>query len=157
MTQYERYKQLSLAFEYTFRGIKLNHVLALDLWTLAKKGNICSWKSLFKPFLAYNVDDIKMPLDCHFMATDYSTSGRKDHKNLFNSVISKLCDKPYVNHCLSNRLLRIHISIHPVTFVKVLFLMHINTNQLDVSFYNKVKIICEYIFLCNFILDLDKN
>ncbi len=157
MTQYERYKQLSSSLSVSYKGVKLNHVIALDLWGKAKGRKIFSWKSILKIFLSYDFNQKILPTDKTFLATNFSIYGRKDHAELFEEVIRKIDNAPYVYHVKPGTFIGLKLSLYPLFIVKQLFEILYTIRCADISFFEKLKVACEYVFLCNTILSLHKK
>lgn len=157
MTQYERYRQLSASLEYSFKAIRLNHVIALELWGKAKGSNLFSWRSILKIFLAYDFNSNVLPNDRPFIATNFSIYGRKDHAELFDEVIKRINKPPYVYHVKPGKFIGMKFTFNPLFIARQLLKIFSIIRNADISFFEKCKVTCEYLFICNTILELDKT
>ena len=59
MNKFEKYKQLKEQFDFVYKGIHLNRVLALSIWGLANKELRFSWKQYALALLSIDVRRLK--------------------------------------------------------------------------------------------------
>lgn len=146
---YENFKK---EFDFIYKGIHLQKVVALTMIDISKHPNRNGgWRSLINLFKTF---------DCGRMDTDkpiLSTFGqyrRKDHQELFYNVMSKLDDsKVSIYNTLDWKL---KIVVHPLIIFKVLKYVFSMSN-VKMSFSNKLRLIAMTVFYCNFVEELLKN
>ena len=152
MNNVDRYRNILKSLEYNYRGIELSHIVALKIWGEARGRQVFLWRHIANVIKAYNVKELKLPDSNGFFAT-YMEEWRKDHYELYNTVISRLSITPARNDLFN---IRKCLSFHPLVIIKLFKHFIKSHNTRDLSIKNKIQWFSEYVFLCNTILELDK-
>lgn len=148
MSEFERYKVLLRRLQYRYKGIELSHVYACQIWAEANGINTFSIICLANFFLAQKVSKLKLPLENGIFSTFMDTQ-RKDHYDLYCSVIRRMSVQPSVNELFN---IKKKLSIHPLIIYRVLG----SVFNKALPFKKKIIWAAKYTFLCNTINELDK-
>lgn len=146
-----RFELLYDQYSFTFHGVKMNKVICLDLWMFANQRlRLKTLRVLGNFILAKNV--YKMRTDCEILSTS-GAGGRKDHLELYKSVIERLDRKTVFNNPDSwgYRLVLNPLMIFTVVKTSLRLLKNAELNCRD-----KIAMISEVCFYCNTLLLLNK-
>lgn len=152
MSNFENYKRLSKLLAFNYKGVELSHVTACQIWAAANGEKVFSMRGLFNFFLKYNVSSLKLPAENGFLST-FMESWRKDHHDLYMSVVDRLAVHPEVNELFN---MRKKPSVHVVNIYKTLknILKHLKSSEL--SLWERLNWAANYTLLCNTIDTLNK-
>lgn len=151
MTDFDRYKSLKEKFNFVYEGICLNRVLALPIWFVANGGYNFSWKRIALAFLAIDVKKMKFNPQRNTILSTYGRYVRKDHLELYNTVLKRLDEEASYNNSLT---FGWKLSVHPIVICQVLKFVFINLRDTSLSLWSKWKLIIECIHYCNIIEEL---
>ena len=151
MNDFDRYKSLKNKLNFVYDGICLNRLLALSLWAVANGKYAFSWKRIVLAFLAIDVKRLEFDPQKHMILSTFGRYARKDHLELYNTVLDKLDGKASYNKTLT---FGWKLSIHPVVIYKVAKFIFSNLHDTSLSLWDKCKLIIECIHYCNIIEEL---
>ena len=152
MTDYERYRNLAEKLSYKFNGIELSHVVACQIWGSANGEPWFRWRHFCRIIMANDVKSMYQPSENGFVATCMEAY-RKDHYGLFNSIVNRLSICPRVNILFK---MEKRLSFHPKIIGIIFSDIMSQLKNTELSFWQKIEWVVEYIFLCNTIIELDK-
>lgn len=152
MSVYQKYRALMKAMEFSFQGVELSHPIAPLLWGVANGEKVFSLKHLGKLFLSLDVSKMKVPEGCSFIST-FIDGYRKDHYDLYNSVIERLTKKPAVTYLYE---LPKKVALYPLLTVKTFIIVFCKLSSQEVSFLDKIHFAVEISYLIHTIKELDK-
>ena len=89
MTIFEKYKELKSNFDYVYKGIHLNKVVTIMLWSLAKHESSLNIKSFVKLFCHLDTRELKQFSNDDWIIS-FGRYNRKDHIELFENVLKRL-------------------------------------------------------------------
>lgn len=91
MNNFEKYKKLKSQFDFVYKGIHFNRVLALPLWQLANGTFRLSWKAHALAFLSIDVGKMQFPTGNQTILSTFGRyTGRRDHLEIYRTVLNKL-------------------------------------------------------------------
>lgn len=98
MSKYNKYVMLKSKFEYIYKGIYINRILAPMIWSFANSNTAgFRWTSSALIFCAADVERLKYDSQNHIVFSTFSPDDRKDYKELYYSVINKLGGRVSIN------------------------------------------------------------
>lgn len=154
MNNFERYKHLKSQFDFIYKGIHLNRVLAFNLWSLANGQFKLSWKAHALALLAVDVSKINLPSGNQ---TVLSTFGRyptrKDHLEIYQSVLSKLNGEASYNNTSK---WTYKLAIHPRILLKIYTYVKNELSKSSLSLKEKIGLIVLCMHYCNTLEELQK-
>lgn len=154
MNSFEKYKQLKSKFNFVYKGVHLNRVLALHLWSLANGQFKLSWKAHALAFLAIDVSKINLPLG---KQTILSTFGRypirKDHLEIYQTVLNKLNGQASYNNTSE---WSCKLAIHPRIILKIYSYIKKKLSNSSLSLREKLGLAVWCIHYCNTLEELYK-
>lgn len=148
MDDFGRYKSLKNKFNFVYNGICLNRVLALPIWHVANGEYNFSWKRIALLFLAVNVKKMIFDPTRNTILSTYGRYARKDHLELYNTVMERLGETVAYNNTLT---FGWKLSIHPIIAYKVMRFAFSNLSDTYLSLWDKWKLIIECVHYCNII------
>lgn len=154
MNEFEKYKALKDQYDLVYKGIHLNRVMALVIWSLANNKNTgFRWTSSIKIFLARNVEKMNFDEKCHTILTSFGEYSRREYLRLYANIISKIgCNLSYND--ISELGHKVCFSLSSfVQFIKS-FKCLIGT---DLTFIQKWKLPVDATYYCNTIDLLEKT
>lgn len=151
MDSFDRYKLLKHKFNFVYNGICLNKVLALPIWSLANGKYDFSWKRIALAFLAIDVKQLEFDPQKNTILSTFGRYARKDHLELYNTVIERLDGKASYNKTLD---FGWKLSVHPIMVSKVISFAFANLSETPLSLWSKWKLIIECIHYCNIIEEI---
>ena len=152
MTTYLKYKNLMNVLNYSFQGVNLSHVSATRIWSMAKGERVFGLKQFARFFIALDISKLQLPESNGFLAT-FMENYRKDHYDLFNTVINSLTDKPSVTNLFE---VRRKVAFHPILATKIIFSIFRKLSKENVGLLDKLCWAAEYVYLVNNIKELNK-
>lgn len=151
-TRDQLYRDYHTHLQFRFQNVELSHCVSLLIWGAAKGNSLFSYKRLCHFFLAYDVYSLKLPEDNGLFST-FMEVMRKDHFELYNSVLERLSIHPAVNELFK---LKKRVSFHPRNTLRVVRCIYMQIKPLGLPFFERISWCAEYALLCNTLLDLDK-
>ena len=153
MSNFEKYKQLKSQFDFTYKGIHLNRVLALNLWSLANGQFKLSWKAYALALLAVDVSKINLPLGKQTILSTFGRYNRKDHLEIYQTVLNKLDGQASYNNMLE---WPYKLSFHPRIILKVYDYIKKELSKSSLSLKEKLGLTVWCIHYCNTLEELQK-
>ena len=154
MNSFEKYKRLKSIFDFTYKGIHLNRVLAMQLWMLANGQFKLSWKAHALALLAVDVSKIVLP---SAKQTILSTFGRypnrKDHLEIYQTVLKKLGNQASYNN-MSRWPYK--LAIHPRMILKICVYIKKSLSNSSLSLKDKLGLAVLCVHYCNTLEELQK-
>lgn len=154
MNNFERYKHLKSQFDFIYKGIHLNRVLALNLWSLANGQFKLSWKAHALALLAVDVSKINLPSESQ---TVLSTFGRyptrKDHLEIYQAVLNKLDGQASYNNTSK---WPYKLAIHPQILLKIYTYVKKELSKSSLSLKEKIGLTVLCMHYCNTLEELQK-
>lgn len=89
MTIFEKYQELKSNFDYVYKGIHLNKVVTIMLWSLAKHESALNLKSFVKLFCHLDLRELKQFSNDDWILS-FGRYSRKDHIELFENILKRL-------------------------------------------------------------------
>lgn len=149
MSEIENYKKLKAQVDFVYKGIHLNRVTALHIWSLANSHHsvLRLLRHAVRMYFSYRLPPMKT--DKPIFST-YGRYQRKDHQQLYYSVISKLSDQIVSFNALQWGK---KTAFHPLIIWKILKFLLVK-KQLPLPV--RINLAAEYAFYCNLIEELEK-
>lgn len=152
MNKLDRYKVLKERLDFVYKGIHLNRVLALFIWSLANDDcSFFTWRSNLLIFSSINVCALKFDIGKHRILSTFGRQFRSDHLFIYNSVINRIGEKVSCNNMLD--IGRIPC-FYPILAVRLWFSLRSHMTGLAFSYKWKYFVLC--LHYCNTIEKLDK-
>ena len=152
MTTYQKYRSLMNALSYSFQGVDLSHVSATKIWSMAKGERVFGLKQFARFFIALDASKLQLPENNGFLAT-FMENYRKDHYDLFNTVVNGLSNKPTVTNLFD---VKRRVAFHPILAAKITITVYRKLLKENISLVDKLRWAAEYMYLVNNIKELDK-
>ena len=154
MNEFEKYKALKGQYDFVYKGIHLNRVMALVIWSLANNKNAgFKWTSSIKIFLARNVEKMNFDEKCHTILTSFGEYSRREYLRLYANVISKIGSNVSYND-ISKLGHKVYFSLSSFTqLIKSLKYL----GGTDLTFSQKWKLSVDATYYCNTIDLLEKR
>lgn len=150
MDTFTNYTRLKIKIDFVYKGIYLNRAVALSLWNIAAGKKAYSFKNNAKI-----LSRLTIPPKSFELANDiYATFGwytRKDHKELFTSVINKLGNNVTCEYLLTWKR-RFYLNLGNIFHVSKYFF---SLKESGLNLKNKLGLISEVVYYCNFIDELE--
>ena len=89
MAIFEKYQELKSNYDFVYKGIHLNKVVTIMLWSLAKHNSSLNIKSFIKLFCHLDTRELKQFSKDDWIIT-FGRYNRKDHIELFENVLKRL-------------------------------------------------------------------
>lgn len=154
MNNFERYKNLKSQFDFKYKGIYLNHVLATQLWSLANGQFKLSWKAHALALLAVDVSKINLPSKNQTILSTFGRyPNRKDHLEIYQTVFKKLDDQASYNDMSK---WPYKLVIHPRTILKIYNYVKRKLSKSPLSLKEKLGLVVLCIHYCNTLDELQK-
>ncbi|MBY2899766.1 MULTISPECIES: hypothetical protein [Bacteroides] len=153
MGNFENYKILKKKLDISYKGIYLNRVLAVHIWNLVNdKCSFCfSLKHFFLLFLSINVRKMVFDPKQHSILSTFGRYCRKDHLQLYESIINRLEGKASYNNTLE---FGWKISIHPLVGMKMVSKVFRCLKEDKIRFREKLALSVLVVHYCNVIEEL---
>ncbi|WP_217930152.1 hypothetical protein [Bacteroides caecimuris] len=154
MDNFGRYILLKSQYDLVYKGIHLNRVLAMNIWSIANKSFHMSWKQYFLILFAIDIRKIKFTPGMHNILSTFGRyRGRNDHLELYNTVITKLGSEVAYNDTTE---WTYRLSIHPHVILQILNQGFRMLKKTSLTFKEQCQLLIFTIHYCNLIEDLDK-
>ena len=154
MNNFEKYKQLKSQFDFVYKGIHLNRVLAIHLWRFANKQIKISWKTYALALLAVDVSKINLPsVNQTILSTFGRYPTRKDHLEIYQTVLNKLNGQASYNNTSE---WSYKLSFHPQIILKVCDYIKRELSNSSFSWKEKLGLAVWCIHFCNTLEELQK-
>ena len=154
MNRFEKYKQLKEQFDFVYKGVHFNRVLALPLWALANGTFKMSWKAHALAVLAIDVSKVEYdPAKHDILSTFGRYPNRKDHLELYRTVLGKLDGKASYNNTVEWHR---KLSIHPRLMMQVWCYVKKNLKHSGLSLWDKFGLAAWCLHYANTLEELQK-
>lgn len=154
MTKVEIFNQAREVFVFSYKSIKMNRVLAEDLFLLLNynwkygKGQIKGF------FQRHEVETMQFDKTHQSVLATFGPYPRKDHANLYQQVMSRLDKRVASNNLMQ---MKRKYCFHLGTLIKVMTDAFPNINKISgVSFFQKILLLANCTMYCNTIDVLDR-
>lgn len=154
LSTYQIYGKLMSSFSYSYSGVELSHVSATKIWAKAKGEQVYGLKHLIRFFVSLDYGEAFSPSRRGIFIATFMENYRKDHYDLYNTVINGLMIKPAVTNLYE---LKKKVSIHPIIIVKMLYYFFVRMKNERLGFLEKIQWAAEYVYLANNIQELNKK
>lgn len=151
MDRLEKYKQLKEQFDFVYKGIHLNRVLAVFIWGLANNTVTFSWKQYALAFLAIDVRKLKFDVSTQSILSTFGRYNRKDHLELYKTVLERLNGQASYNNTLE---LGWRFAFHPLLACKILAYAKKHLVGSSLSLCKKLQLAVLCLHYCNVIDEL---
>lgn len=151
MDRFEKYKQLKEQFDFVYKGIHLNRVLAVFIWGLANNTVTFSWKQYALAFLAIDVRKLKFDASTQSILSTFGRYNRKDHLELYKTVLERLNGQASYNNTLE---LGWRFAFHPLLACKILAYAKKHLVGSSLSLCQKLQLVVLCLHYCNVIDEL---
>lgn len=137
---------------YSFQGVDLSHVSATKIWSMAKGERVFGLKQFARFFIAIDASKLQVPESNGFLAT-FMENYRRDHYDLFNTVVYGLSNKPTVTNLFD---VKKRVAFHPILATKITVNVFRKLSKENISLVDKLRWAAEYMYLVNIIKELNK-
>jgi len=153
MNSFEKYRQLKSQFDFTYKGVHLNRVLVLNLWSLANGQFKLSWKEHALALLTVDVSKINLPLGEQTILSTFGRYNRKDHLEIYQTVLNKLNGQASYNNTTE---WTYKLTIHPRAIIKTYSYIKKKLSKSSLSLKDKLGLAVLCIHYCNTLEELQK-
>ncbi|HMM01550.1 MULTISPECIES: hypothetical protein [unclassified Dysgonomonas] len=148
--KFQKYKQLKDQLNIQYKGINLNRVMAIELWTFVNDKKSFSFKRIFYFFISLNLKKIKTERP---ILSTMGVYNRNDHTELYQNVIEKLEKQISINDLKEyNRIIR----VYPNLIFKCTKDVLKRLKYTNFSFIQKMIISARFVHYANIIEDMQK-
>ena len=151
MNKFEKYKQLKEQFDFVYKGIHLNRVLALSIWGLANKELRFSWKQYALALLSIDVRRLKFDASRQTILSTFGRYNRKDHLELYKTVLARLDGMASYNNTFEWGW---RPAFHPMLAWKIFCYVKKQLAQSSLTMGEKAKLAVLCLHYCNVIEEL---